>query len=123
MKVVSKLIANLLLLLFASDLAVSLVPTDAESTLPACCRRDGKHQCAMMQMAPTDGSPQAAAGRCPAFPKRAILAAMDSSYGLPAVLSIAGEVLSHPAGKTQTEARYRISHSRVREKRGPPFLS
>jgi len=122
---VSKLITCVLLLLFASDMAVPFLPADSGSALPACCRRGGKHQCAMMSMNAGDGddSPKVAADRCQSFPQRDITANTDSSSAPPALQSIISPAISHPAAKAQTEAHYRVSHSRVRQKRGPPFLS
>ena len=124
-EVVSKVTICALLLLFASDIAQPLFPADPESSLPACCRRGGKHHCAMTDMASgdDDGSPKLGATPCPAFPGHTLTANTDPSSAPPEVPPIGAPVFSHPAAKAQTEARYRISHSRAREKRGPPSLS
>jgi len=93
--------------------------------LPACCRRDGKHHCAMMQMSEqqenTGPSWSTLSGKCPMFPKRSVASFIDQSAP-PPVAQVAGAVIQHPVTKAQTEVLYRISHSRTRQKRGPPSL-
>jgi hypothetical protein len=99
---------------------------DSESGLPACCRRDGKHHCAMMamfekQQQNTGPSVKAAARKCSLFPKAPPAFSTGHSALAPAIAAV-GQISSHPMGKAQTEALYRISHSRARDKRGPPSL-
>ncbi len=126
MKAVPRIIAATLLLVFAGNTALPALFADPESNLPACCRRDGKHHCAMMDMAGIDqddgeaywkSTPQ----KCAEFPKcGAGLCA--GKIGPQRTSEIGPIVSSHLTVAAQTEVLYRISHSRCREKRGPPSL-
>jgi len=65
--------AMLLVFLFGFSLIGPACFVDADSNLPACCRRDGKHCCGIMaqDMAATPSSGLAIASlraRCPLFP-------------------------------------------------------
>jgi len=96
---------------------------DAQSDLPACCRRNGAHHCIgnMDEAASSSGlSVQAVRQTCPSFviaaPAFANLAPPKPSAAVFAAL------LSHPSIQFQTEARYRVSFSRSHQKRGPPAI-
>ena len=128
--------AVLLLLLFSLSLTATFALADSESKLPECCRRAGKHHCASMasmdpgmEASMQDGMQQSsgpavrpAAAKCPYSPH----GGPSSPYGkIPlarAARIVVAPLVSHPAGAAQTEALYRISFSRVRQKRGPPSL-
>jgi len=126
MKAVWRIIAAALLLVFAGNTALPALFADPESNLPACCRRDGKHHCAMMDMAgmaQDDGEAywKSAPQKCGQFPKAG--ASLCSAKTGPQRTSETGRVVSNdPTVVAQTEVFYRISHSRSREKRGPPSL-
>lgn len=100
---------------------------DADSNLPACCRRDGKHHCAMLGMPDAQAAPSGAAvtawgDRCPCFPT-AWAFPPDTQTALPADSQLAfAWVLKHPAVQAQAEADHRISFNRSRQERGPPTL-
>jgi hypothetical protein len=117
--VVSRFIAIALLLVFAGDTALPALLADSESSLPACCRRDGKHHCAMMEKETAGPSWRTVTRKCPLFPKSAVAFFTDQAAP-PAASHFAGWIASHPVNKAQTEVLYRISHSRTRQKRGPP---
>ena len=125
MTAVSKVIAIALLLVFAGNTALPAFFADPQSTLPPCCRRDGKHHCAMMDMAQqredTAGSAWKAT-KCTQFPKNSALFVSAKTAPPPSML-ITGLAFSQPTVKAQTEALYRVSHSRTRQKRGPPSLT
>jgi len=96
--------------------------SSAESRLPACCRRDGKHHCAMMAAASELSSEtqiKAEQPPCP-FRSQASTVAFAVAY-LPAAraMHFAG-LESHPAIHEQTRAAMRISEVRSHQKRGPP---
>jgi hypothetical protein len=125
-KVVTRFIAIALLLIFAGDTALPALLADSESALPACCRRDGKHHCAMMDMLEKQeqsGGPsfRTVARKCPLFP-RSTVAFFTGQATPPPVAAFVGSISSHPVFKAQTEILYRISHGRTRQKRGPPSL-
>ncbi len=122
-----KALAILLMLVFAGDMALPALFADPESSLPACCRRDGKHHCAMMDMVEQQDDSagpvvKSVQQRCPYFPRgggaqlNAQAAVID-----PGPVFYAG-LTSHPAVHAQTEARFRFSFSRSTQKRGPPEL-
>ena len=122
---VSRIVTIALLLLSAADMAGPFLIQDAQSALPACCRRDGKHHCTMMDMleADTDDSPKAVPSRCPSFPKHGVAARLNASAAPAPVHSLVSLVFTHPEDKAQAEALYRISYARSRQERGPPLLS
>ena len=120
----SRFIAIALLVIFAGDTALPSLLADSESTLPACCRRDGKHHCAMMDMIEKQqqsGGPswRTVARKCALFPRGTVAFFTDQSAPPPAV-NFAGSTSKHPIARAQTEILYHISHSRTRQKRGPP---
>jgi hypothetical protein len=98
---------------------------EAESKLPACCRRDGAHRCAMSLDRPEANagtSLTAVRKTCSSFPV-AITAPASSGAALPRpAAAIFAALLSHPSIQFQTESRYRVSFSRCRQKRGPPSI-
>ncbi|MGO9258462.1 MAG: hypothetical protein ACLQU1_19420 [Bryobacteraceae bacterium] len=97
----------------------------AESNLPACCRRNGAHHCAMSLVRPESDSGTSVAGvhqTCSSFPM-AVTAPAGSGAALPRpAAAMFSALLSHPSIQFQTESRYRVSFSRCRQKRGPPFI-
>ena len=58
--------------------------------------------------------------KCPAFPIAAAATASPTVAFLKGSAAIFAAVVSHPSIQFQTEARYRVSFSRSRQKRGPP---
>jgi len=118
-------IAAALLLVISLPLIPLAAPADPQSKLPACCRRDGKHGCSMMDnrnsAEPAAATLKAAKSKCPSFPTG------KSTPAVSAFPVAASRVYSTPpvdrlGGIAQTEARYRLSFSRTRQKRGPPSL-
>jgi len=95
------------------------------SALPACCRRDGKHHCAMSSMQTSTGTDaghqfSSIQERCPYCPSsiqwfgsHADAPWLSASTTIPFPPSFALSI-------AQTEAHYRISSERARQKRGPP---
>lgn len=104
-----------------SPIAPAVFASDPDSKLPPCCRRGGKHHCAMTagQSASPSG-PSLRADRCALFPDaQSIPAGQTVSLSGVAPAIFAG-LLSHPAVCPRTEALCRISYSRAGQKRGPP---
>src|SRR5882762_4471443 len=64
-------LASALLALFTIPLIVPALTAISDSNLPACCRRDGKHHCAMSDAAESPSGPTASAvqPKCPVYPK------------------------------------------------------
>jgi hypothetical protein len=119
--------------LFAAILLPFLAPllsmgAGAETLLPACCRRDGKHRCMgmMSSMSATpsaDGRQRAEAPRemCP-YQQRALVTAHHELSSVPAAQESEVTLLQQPAAPSQAECLFRISFDRSRQKRGPPSL-
>jgi membrane protein YqaA with SNARE-associated domain len=130
--VMRRAFATLLLLVFgASFVAPFVAAADPEANLPACCRAHGKHHCMMsagmmrrMMAAQNDGTPKLVQIRekCPCTPMLGA-SASAASFLLPGSAEVIyASILAHPTLPAQTASKARISHSRSRQKRGPPAL-
>lgn len=121
---VRRALAISMLLLFSFSLISPLFASDAaEASLPACCRRGGKHHCALSVEALSQHgkSISVIAEKCPFTP--AVPAVMHfSAIAPPTDGAVFAGLVSHPAVHAQTSAQYRISFDRSRQKRGPPNL-
>jgi len=120
--------AILLLVLFSFSLIGTVALAGPDPKIPECCRREGKHHCSTMTGSTTtqdsSGAGVKSVGeKCPYSPARGASLAYGKAPLHRAVRTIDASLVSHPAGLVQTDARYRASFSRVRQKRGPPFLS
>lgn len=120
------LLATVGLPLWAPLLALGQPPG---ASLPACCRRDGKHHCAMGMAAMGESASaaeqvpawKAPRERCPFCPG-SVSAAYHHEVGSTASTQPAfAYVAAHPLGPIQTESKRRVSRDRSRQKRGPPF--
>ncbi|MBZ5576159.1 MAG: hypothetical protein LAP40_06320 [Acidobacteriia bacterium] len=111
-----------LLALFSFSLIAPALAWNPDSKLPACCRREGKHHCAMDNaLSPASPAVQAL---CPFYPQTGAAPAYAKTAVAWAASQAVAAVFSHPAGRARTEGLSRVSFSRTRQKRGPPsFLS
>jgi len=117
---VSRYLASLLLVLFSFPL-ISPAFADFDSNIPACCRRAGKHACELAGHHHQASGPQLGTNQCPQFPGTRAIPASSKLTGLTLTTHAYFVVVaSHPARQAQTQALYRISHSRTGQKRGPP---
>jgi hypothetical protein len=91
------------------------------SNLPMCCRRDGKHACSLIAQSPVSG-PAFQAARCPLYPGARAVPAQAKASGLTPFVALHAAIVSNPAVRPQTKARYRMSYNRADQKRGPPVL-
>jgi hypothetical protein len=119
--------ATFLLAVLGFTAVIPLVFADPESSRPVCCRRDGKHQCAMMAAQAQEESSSGPALRatratCPYFPGSGAEPTYPSAAKPEASPAIFASLISHPAVHAQCEARYRISFTRTHQKRGPPVI-
>lgn len=113
-----------MLLLFSFSLISPLFASDAgETILPACCRRGGKHHCALSsESLSTHGKGFGIiAEKCPFTPAIPAIAHF-SAIAPPLGHAVFAGLVSHPSVHAQTAAQYRISFDRSRQKRGPPSL-
>jgi hypothetical protein len=121
---VRRLLAISLLFLFSLPLISPLLGDGvAEASLPACCRRSGKHHCEMPDASTATSRSGAGAvqEKCPYAPAAPAILILPSFTPSTAAAIFAG-ITSHPAIAAQAEAQLRISFDRARQKRGPPAL-
>ena len=115
-------LASLLVALFSFPLILPVLRADDASNLPSCCRRAGKHHCGM------DSESKHQEGLSPIQPKCCNYPATIAIRGdwnvafLKNPPSISASLLNFSSTPAQTEAKYRVSFSRSRQKRGPPSL-
>src|SRR2546423_14152062 len=101
----------LLLVAFVSFSLIDLTLfADGASTLAACCRRDGKHHCAMMGSMPappsvSSSSSQVASARCPNFPKLGVVSASAAPVLLEASQAFFSAIVVYSATPAPTEVR------------------
>lgn len=111
--------------LFAALVVPALLPfavSSPESNLPACCRRDGRHHCAMtamMERASQQTSFRQQAPECP-YRSQSVLLARSFSVYPTASPAFYAAVVQHPAIHAQTVAARLVSTARSHLKRGPP---
>jgi hypothetical protein len=118
-------LASLLLAVFSFPLIAPALFADSESQLPECCRRNGKHHCAMTTEEPastTGVSFRSNQARCPLYPGALSAPAGDYVAILRTSGALCAAIVSHPSVHAQTEAGYRISFGRSAQKRGPPVV-
>ena len=116
----------LLILLFTLGPLAATVQGDDESRLPACCRRNGAHHCAMSESAArliaeayAGKSIFTAPSTCPRFPG-SVYTVTNSIHALAAApIDLSGLAVNlHSPSATQSAAR--ISQARTRSSRAPP---
>jgi hypothetical protein len=118
---VRRLLAISLLLLFGLPFALPLFGSNAaEGSVPACCRRGGKHHCAMISMLPSESSTRTVSEKCPYSIAQPAILVLPSFTPCTSASVFAG-ITPHPAVAPQVEAWLRISFDRTRQKRGPPL--
>jgi hypothetical protein len=117
----------LVVLLLSAFLFPMVAPALAsDSAVPACCRRNGKHHCGMLQAEKLQAATQdvratAPVERCPFQQKSLGVAHHDlSTSAVAATNTIA--LIQEPTAASQAECLRRISFDRSRQKRGPPVV-
>lgn len=116
-----RLLAAALLSLISLALVLPLL-LPADSALPPCCRRHGKHHCVMMEvfLGHRTGV-QTLRERCP-FERMGKTVAHTAAYRPEAPTRFLAAVFSLPARAAQVQALGRIVLGRSRLKRGPPVF-
>lgn len=106
--------ALLLVFLFVFSLIGPAFFVDADSNLPACCRRNGKHRCGMMAETPSSGlSVHAPRTKCPLFPSGGTVLPHSGAALLtasqPAGAAIVGQIIT----RAKADAGYRVFLSSI----------
>ena len=112
-------IAILLTVLFSSLLILPLFARPFQSSLPACCRKSGKHHCAMQLETGNEPALSTIEAKCPYLP-HAMMAAHQDGFSPRIGQAIVSTMLRYPELAAQAETGFRASHYRSRQKRGPP---
>lgn len=115
-----RILAILLLALTGFPLVGPAIASANASSLPACCRKEGKHHCTQPDRT---GPSFVASSCCSSFPVAAPVTPHDSWAIGAGVSSSVAQIYSDPAGLAQTEVHYRVSESRGWQKRGPPSFT
>lgn len=96
---------------------------DRASLLPACCRRDGKHHCAITSAESLDGPAlKAFAEKCPLFP-RATPTTQNHNSCRPVSVTFCDGAISDPVRLVRLDVSYRVPSGRSHQRRGPPLLT
>jgi hypothetical protein len=120
--------SGVLLAFFLLPLFIPFFNSGSESNLPPCCRRDGKHHCAMFARyrqpalsASSGPIVRAVMASCP-YRSRLLMPFVSRVLFVPSsrVFSVPG--VSYPALGLETILLARISEFRSHRKRGPPSL-
>jgi len=117
-----------LLAFFLLPLFIPIFNLGSESTLPTCCRRDGKHRCAMFVhfRHPVLGasSEPILSATIPACPYRLhwLMPPVSRALFAPSVSVFSVLAVSYPALGLETTLLTRLPDFRSHRKRGPPSL-
>ena|ERR1700733_4832980 len=115
-------LASLLLALFSFPLILPILRLDAASSLPSCCRREGKHHCSMDSAATYQQGLSPIQPKCSNYPSTLAVRGNLNVAVFKHPPTICASLLSYSSAPAQAEAQYRVSFSRSRQKRGPPVL-
>lgn len=120
--------SGVLLAFFLLPLFIPFFNPGSESTLPACCRRDGKHHCTMsaglrgsVQSASSEPIARPAISVCP-YRSRLLMPFISRVLSVPCAVAFSGRTISYPAPDLETIVLARFSEIRSNLKRGPPAL-
>jgi len=125
-----KLLTLFLLALITGFYAAPLLQaasSDPDAGLPACCRRHGRHHCAMAdQAAHLSPSGTSQIGQtpqhCPLYSRSATTPVVRFHTGLAPAPAFFARAVSHTTIHPQTHVVFRLSFDRSCQKRGPPRL-
>jgi len=117
-------LAALLVLVFGLPLvAPAFVSIADRSELPACCRRNGAHHCAMGSIsAAVPAHFRTVASNCPWWPAGHVRLMLPHAVATQSA-AVAGHLAHAAMLVREAEAGYRISCERTRQKRGPPAVT
>jgi hypothetical protein len=119
-----RLLASALLLLFGfllSSPVILALDKDADPSLPACCRRAGRHGCTMQGQ--SSSGPAVKAPRCGSFPGAQTIPSSSKTALLPNLRGMVQGIPMQASPAQQAESLRRVAFDRTGQKRGPPSLS
>jgi hypothetical protein len=121
-----RLLSILLFGAFLFPLVAPALAAASASGVPACCRRNGKHHCGMLQAEKNQAESQdvrvsAPVEKCPFEQKSFGTAHHDLSTSAAAATNTIA-LAQEPTAASQAECLRRISFDRSRQKRGPPVV-
>jgi hypothetical protein len=117
-----RLIALSLTVLFSLTLIAPLFASDTDANLPACCRRSGRHHCAMRMMVHSGAQQEAYTSvteKCPC-PPVSTCAVYSLVFKPEFEVQFNTDVACNSAIALNNEAGYSASSDRSHPKRGPP---
>ncbi|MGH9599911.1 MAG: hypothetical protein ACRD27_08600 [Terracidiphilus sp.] len=124
-------ISIFLVLFFSLGPFAPLSQANEDANLPACCRRNGRHHCAInmqtmaagMMLVPPGASPIAQApSRCPYYPHNPTAWTTPIHALVPAPVDLPVP-LAQPHSPAAARAAARLSQIRTRAGRGPPTIA
>lgn len=129
MKGLPRIVSILLLVLLGLSILSPLLSVGAadDASVPACCRRNGKHHCLMSmtqrhQAVERDTHIGVIPEKCPYTPYLTFGVRLPDLGLIATASAVFGELVSHPSVAPQTESKWRIARNRSRQKRGPPSI-
>jgi hypothetical protein len=114
-------LASLLLAVFSFPLIVPILRVDA-ANLPSCCRREGQHRCSMDSASTYQEGLSPVQSKCSNYPSTLAVRGNSNVALFKHSPTICASLQCYSSAPAQTEAQYRVSFSRSRQKRGPPAL-
>ncbi len=115
-----RLLALLLLCSFGLAPGLSAAASGQQSTVPACCRRDGKHHCGKHE--PLKRAFRSIEAKCPCAPVPAGLYVATDFLLPPASRANACLLTAHTAGSGPADSFRLTALYDAHQKRGPPSL-
>ena len=122
MAVVRRVLAVLLIALFGLLAVSPALSADPESNLPACCRRAGKHHCALAAFGAPSGPAFQSGSRCPYFPGSLVTTSRPAASATVFSVAIFAPPASYSAMQCAAAAGATLSPGRSHQKRGPPSV-
>jgi hypothetical protein len=115
----------LLLAVLSFPLIAPVLLANTASRLPSCCRRTGKHHCAMVDTADRDGLPagpsaQMSRSKCPLFPTVQVIPAYSKIILVRRAPRLGVPYLLNLTTARHDDHRARIAFHGSLRKRGPP---
>jgi len=116
-----RIAASALIIFFSLLLSAPLFGPDADTNLPPCCRRHGKHHCAMRMSERPANAPGFASvtEKCPCFPA-ATCAAQPLRFKPEPSQRICVDVVIYPGVHTSIPTYRRAALILSHPRRGPP---